>query len=138
MEQPAADDVSSTLQRLTAHIDTYVSPTLLVVGSLGNVTSLVVLARLSRKVLSTCLYLAVLCVTDLLVLYTRCGDRWMAHVTGHSVSEDLMKHYDIVCKLLPFTFNFTIHMSQWLVVATAVEGVIAAGFPQRSDTLIYG
>jgi len=122
----------------------YVSPLLLVVGSLGNVTSLVVLSRLSRKVLSTCLYLAVLCVADLLVLYTRCGNQWFANLTGYDVTMtsltgydvfgSLMIHYDIVCKSLPFAFNFAFHLTHWLVVATAIEGVIVAGFPQRSSS----
>jgi len=43
-----------------------------------------------------------------------------------------MTQYDIVCKSLPFAISFTFHLSKWLVVATAVEGVIATGFPQRS------
>jgi len=98
---------------------------------LGNATSLVVLTRLSRKVLSTCLYLAALCVADLAVLFTRCGNDWLRGVTGYDVSWNLMIHYDIVCKALPFAFNFTFHLSKWLVVATAIEGVIATGFPQR-------
>ena len=120
------------LMRLAADVGTYMSPLLLVVGLLGNVTSLVILSRLSRKVLSTCLYLAVLCVADLLVLYTRCGNNWLKMVTGYDVTNSLMIHYDIVCKSLPFAFNFTFHLSRWLVVATAIEGVIATGFPQRS------
>ena len=120
------------LMRLAADINTYLSPLLLVIGSLGNVTSLVVLSRLSRKVFSTCLYLAVLCVADLLVLYTRCGNDWLFIVTGYDVTNSLMIHYDIVCKSLPFAFNFMFHLSKWLVVATAIEGVIATGFPQRS------
>jgi len=128
---PEDGDVPMLLE-LSEHIDIYLSPLLLVVGSLGNVTSLVVLSRLSRKVLSTCLYLAVLCVADLLVLYTRCGNHWLMKVTGYDVNWSLMIHYDIVCKSLPFAFNFTYHLSKWLVVATAIEGVIATGFPQRS------
>jgi len=46
------------LVQLADNINTYVSPLLLIVGSLGNLMSLLVLSRLSRKVLSTCLYLA--------------------------------------------------------------------------------
>jgi len=39
------------------------------------------------QVLSTCFYLAVLCVADLLVLYTRCGNSWLQNsVIGYSVS----------------------------------------------------
>jgi len=128
----------STLAKLCVDIDTYMSPLLLVVGSLGNLTSLVVLCRLSRKVLSTCFYLAVLCVADLVWLYTRCGDSWLKNrVVGYSVTWQLMIHYDIVCKLLPFAISFTFHLSKWLVVATAIEGVVATGFPQRSSLSLF-
>jgi len=129
---PQPDDDISTLHELFYNIHIYMSPVLLVVGSLGNVTSLVVLSRLSHKVLSTCLYLAVLCVADLLLLYTRCGNNWLYDVIAYDVSWSLMTHYDIVCKSLPFAFNFVFHLSKWLVVATAIEGLIATGFPQRS------
>jgi len=134
---PPLDEDQETLIKfldLFEQIEIYASPLLLVVGSLGNVTSLVVLSRLSRKVLSTCVYLSVLCVADLLVLLTRCGNPWLANLTGYDVFNSLMIHYDIVCKSLPFAFNFTFHLTRWLVVATAVEGVIVTGFPQRSSS----
>jgi len=50
LESAAAGDVSTLQAQLKSDIDAYMSPLLLVVGSLGNLTSLVVLARLSRKV----------------------------------------------------------------------------------------
>ena len=78
-----------------------------------------------------------LCVDDLLVLYTRCGDEWLTGVIGYSVSWRLMVNYDIVCKALPFAISFAFHLTKWLVVATAIEGVIAAGFPQRSSGNLY-
>jgi len=116
----------------TQRIGYYTSPLLLIVGSLGNVMSLIVLSRLSRKVLSTCLYLAVLCVTELIVLYMRCGNDWLTDVTGYNFTWNLMIRYDIMCKLLPFAVSFIFHLSKWLVVATAIEGVIITGLPQRS------
>jgi len=85
---PPLDEDQETLIKfldLFEQIEIYASPLLLVVGSLGNVTSLVVLSRLSRKVLSTCVYLSVLCVADLLVLLTRCGNPWLANLTGYDV-----------------------------------------------------
>jgi len=46
------------------------------------------------KVLSTCFYLAVLCVADLLVLYTRCGTSWLQNsVIGYDVTWELMTQY---------------------------------------------
>jgi len=127
---PDYGDVLMLLE-LSGRIDKYLSPLLLVVGSLGNVTSLVVLSRLSRKVLSTCLYLAVLCVADLVVLYTRCGNDWLKIVIEYDVSISLMTHYDIICKSLPFAISCTFHLTKWLIVASAIEGVITTGFPQR-------
>lgn len=58
----------------------YLSPLWLVLGTLGNILSVIVLQRLSKTITSTCLYLAVLAVVDLIVLYTRCGNDWLAQI----------------------------------------------------------
>jgi hypothetical protein len=110
---------------------TYTFPLLLVVGTLGNVVSLIVLRRLSRDVLSTCLYLAVQCAADLFVLYTRCGNAWV-HVMSNcrfDVNEYLLARSEMICKSLPFACGSVDHLSRWLATAAAIEGVIACRFP---------
>ena len=113
----------------------YVSPFLLFFGTVGNILSLVVLSKLSREVFSTCIYLAVLAVVDLLVLYTRCGNDWLRQVASLDLSNMLMVYSESICKVYPFVFNFLFHLSKWLIVAMAVEGFIATKYPHKVPTM---
>ena len=109
----------------------YVSPILLLLGTIGNVFSVIVLQKLSRKVMSTCLYLAVLAVVDLIVLYTRCGNDWLTHLAKVDLSNRLMVYSESICKVYPFVFNFIVHLSRWLIVAMTIEAFIAIKYPPK-------
>ena len=111
----------------------YVSPFLLLLGSVGNFLSLLVMYRLSQRVLSTCIYLCLLAPVDLLVLYTRCGNEWLRRVSHHDLSNVLMLSSESVCKVYPFVFNFLFHLSKWLMVCVAVEGLIGSRYPERVE-----
>jgi len=133
-----SDDNSSTLYEyeddvvvLGDDFKLYAWPILLVVGTLGNIMSLVVLRKLSRDVMSTCLYLAVECAADLLVLFTRCGNDWVLILTAYDVSTNLMMCSEMICKSLPFICGSLHHLSRWLITAAAIDGFIAAMYPHR-------
>lgn len=109
----------------------YISPLLLLLGTLGNIFSVIVLRKLSRKVMSTCLYLAVLSIVDLIVLYTRCGNDWLTNVSKIDLSNRLMVYSESICKVYPFVFNFIVHLSRWLIVAMTIEAFIAIKYPPK-------
>ena len=113
----------------------YVSPFLLFFGTLGNVFSVIVLQKLSQDVFSTCIYLALLAVVDLLVLYTRCGNDWLSNVAHIDLSNMLMVSSESICKVYPFVFNFVFHLSKWLLVSMAIEGFIATKYPEKVLTM---
>jgi hypothetical protein len=130
-----SDDVElyDLVEQQEREIRKHTAPALLIIGTVGNVVSLVVLRRLSIDVMSTCLYLTVLCVTDLLVLYTRCGDEWLSIVfeKDGSYIAALQTRSDMVCKSLPFICGSVYFLSRWMMTATAIEGVIACRYPHR-------
>jgi hypothetical protein len=117
------------------YITLTLSPFFLLIGTVGNLMSLIILLQLSREVISTCLYLAVLSIMDLLVLYTRCGNQWLMSITELDISTMLMMSSPSICKVYPFVFNFIFHMMRWLVVSTAIEGVIATKYPDKVNRL---
>ena len=123
-EQDAADAITI-----------YIYPIILFIGTIGNIFSLIIMYRLSHKVLSTCIYLSVLAIVDLLVLYTRCGNDWLLKVSHVDLSHTLMISSDSVCKVYPFFFNFLFHTSKWLLVCTATEGMISTCYPERMYTM---
>ncbi len=109
----------------------YASPVFLVVGTMGNLLSCIVLFKMSEKVLTTCLYLAVICIIDLLVLYIRCGNMWLAHLADINVEVTAKHSSNSVCKIYPFVSNFALHLSIWLLVAMATETTIVTLKPDR-------
>ena len=107
------------------YIYAYVFPVFLSVATIGNALCFLVMLQLCRQVWSTCVYLALVAVIDLVVLYTRCGNDWMVHKYQLDFSNMLMTYSDSICKAYPFTFNLLLQLGRWLLVATAVEGMIA-------------
>ena len=93
------------------------------------------LQKLCREVVSTCSYLALLTVADILLLYTRCGNDWFSEMIQVDISNMLMVYSESICKVYPFLYNFIFHMSRWLLVATAIEGFIATRYPHRAFQL---
>ena len=103
---------------------TYGAPVLLVIGTFSNIISAIILFKMCQKVLSTCLYLFVLTMLDLIVLYVRCGNDWLQHLTHVNVQRIAMFSSNSVCKIFPFVSNFALHLSIWLVVAMVTETTI--------------
>ncbi|KAI0218461.1 hypothetical protein LSAT2_029851 [Lamellibrachia satsuma] len=109
----------------------YATPVLLAWGTLGNVLCAVVLARMSRRALSTCVYVVAANITDLAVLHMRIGNDWLDDVTGVNarLSATLSSHS--VCKLYPFVSGFLSHLAVWLIACIAAELAIVTVRPQR-------
>ena len=113
----------------------YFSPLLLFFGTFGNILSVIILQKLSKKVISTCLYLSVLAVVDLIVLYTRCGNEWLVNMSHIDLSNRLMVYSESICKVYPFVFSFIFHLQRWLIVAMSVEAFISITYPQNVVTM---
>ncbi|GFO28820.1 FMRFamide receptor [Plakobranchus ocellatus] len=114
------------------YIQLTVFPVLLLQGILGNALAIPTLVSLGRSAWSTLLYLALLGVTDLIVLFSRCGDAWYMRITGTSLSEQMIDASDAVCRTYHFAFAFVTHINRWLMVAAAVEMMIATKWPGQT------
>ncbi|XP_048253488.1 uncharacterized protein LOC124111619 isoform X1 [Haliotis rufescens] len=110
-------------------IKRYIYPIILFIGTVGNLTSIRYLHNLSVNVWSTCLYLTVLSFIDLVTLYVDCGNKWFEIVSDINLSVKISETSGAVCKVYPFIFQFFLHFSPWIVVATSVELTIASKFP---------
>ena len=108
----------------------YGAPFLLVVGTIGNVVSAIVLWRLLRKVLSTCVYVFVMMPVDLVALYIRCGNDWLVHTADVNVRHIAMLSSKSMCKIYPFVEDLALHFTIWMTVAMAVETAIVTMKPK--------
>ena len=83
----------------------YVPPLLLITGTIGNILSAIVLWKFIQKVLSTCLYLFVVQISDLIVLYLLCGNIWFDTLTGLDIRKKAMLSNNSVCKYYVLSNN---------------------------------
>lgn len=109
----------------------YVPPILLVLGVVGNLLSFIILMRRSMRGCSTYLYLAVLSITDTLVLIVGLLRLWVGELTGY----DPRDHTNGMCKAINVV-GYTISIySVWLIVAVTVERYVAICYPLQSLSL---
>lgn len=118
--------------QLAVNIETYFFPFLLVLGTLGNVFSLLPLRHLSLHAWSTCYYLFILCAVDLVILYIHCGGTWYAKITDYYVSIKVMNSSNATCKIFLFITNVLLQLWPWLMVALCVELMFSTRFPLRT------
>ena len=91
---------SNIFLSIVYRIEIVIFPILILVGSICNVTTFIVMRRRRMRVSSTCIYMAALAVTDTLVLWTGCLNQWLflIHLPTLVVTSNF------TCKLLPFLF----------------------------------
>ena len=108
----------------------YVPPILIILGTLGNLMSCVILCRKAMRKFSTYTYLAVLSLTDTLVLHVGLMRLWVAQLTGYDVRDTA----GWLCKVVNFTGYTVSDYSVWLIVAVTVERYIVVANPLRATT----
>ena len=92
------DEVLQTREMQVLHqIQTFVPPFFVILGTIGNITSLILLmTRQSGNGNSICVYLASLTLCNLLTLDLWCGVDWIAHVSDHLYFANIV---DWFCRL---------------------------------------
>lgn len=104
---------------------------MLVIGTIGNVLSLVILTRKPMRKLSTYTYLAVLSMTDTLVLYIGLLRIWVSEITG----KDVREHASWMCKTTNVLGYTVSDYSVWLIIAMTVERWIAVCLPLKAPSM---
>lgn len=122
----------SAEEKIINYIYVYGSPIILFIATLGNTLALFVLSKLSKQLLSSCLYLSVVCVSDLIQLYIHLGNEWLIHLIRTDLSTKLMNGSEVLCKLEPFITDLTIQLSKWLLVSVSLENLLAVRAPARA------
>ena len=107
-----------------------VPPFLLLLGTIGNILSIVVLTRKSIKISTTALYLTFLAFSDLLVLYTGLLRQWIIYVFKYDV-----RHVsEAVCKIHIWLLYTSLDFSAWILIAVTLERVILVYCPHTAKT----
>ena len=106
----------------------YLTPIIVIVGTIGNMLSFAVLLRKPMRGTSVYVYLAALAWADTAVLYLSAFKTWIRIMTGW----ELLHVSEAGCKILMHLFVVSLHMAAWLIVAMSVDRLIAVLMPFRA------
>jgi hypothetical protein len=114
--------------KVAISILSYVLPAVIIIGSVGNILSFVVLMRQRMRNTSVYVYLAVLACADTSVLYLSAFKTWLRMLTGF----ELLHISNFSCKIIIFLFLLSLHLSAWLIVITTFDRFVAIWMPFKA------
>ncbi|CAH1776724.1 unnamed protein product [Owenia fusiformis] len=124
-------------QILAENIWLYVSPVLLLIGTVGNILVIIVLSRKQMRISTSSIYMICLAFSDLGVLYTGLPRQWLRRFgiwnddSNEYVYTDLRAFTEAGCKFHIFMLYYFQHMSTYILICFSWERVIAVYFPFR-------
>lgn len=106
-------------------------PVVIIVGTIGNIFSFILMLQREMRQTSTYFYLAILAVADTVVLFVSAFKTWIRAWSNF----ELLHISDASCKILMFLTYFSLHLSAWLIVAVTVERFILVRFPLKAKSI---
>ena len=97
------------------------------VGTIGNILSLIIMCTKKIRSSTTSLYLRVLAVVDLTILYTGLLQLYIKNFTGY----DIRLGSRMACKFQMFYGYFILQFNSWLIVTVTLERLFAVIFPHK-------
>ncbi|XP_069114725.1 probable G-protein coupled receptor 139 [Argopecten irradians] len=107
----------------------YMPPVLLLLGTVGNVLSFLILRHKTMNRMSTNTFLAALSIADSFVLLIGLFRKWLGEITNI----DLQTESRLLCKLIAVLAYSTSQYSVWLIVAVTIERYIVVCHPLRAS-----
>ena len=105
---------------------TYIPPVIIIVGTIGNVLTLIAVTNRHCRKSSFTVYLAAMAITDTAYLYSAALFGWLTRVFHFS------SFWNLVCKVTCFLTILTSHSSSWLIAALTVERMFCMYFPHKT------
>ena len=115
---------------ISANLNFYVFPVILLIGLPGNVISFIVLVFSSLRRNTTSVYLAVISVLDTTIL----GGGIFFYVNSEFPNLGILT--DISCKVINVCFYVCIHYNVLLIVAVTAERFVVVVFPLKAQLWI--
>ena len=110
---------------------TYGSPFLVILGTIGNVLSAIVMQSKRLRKYTTSVYLTMLACVDTAVLYTGLSRQWVLAV----FNTDLRFLTSGLCKLHLFLMYFLVQLEAWILVCVSIERLVAVWLPLKAQRI---
>ncbi|KAK3099234.1 hypothetical protein FSP39_001315 [Pinctada imbricata] len=102
-----------------------VPPIFIILGTLGNILSIVVLNRKNLRRTTTSFYLTVLAISDIMILYSGLLRQWILAM----YQIDIRHSNPFMCKVNFFSVYFFADLTGWILVAVTLERVFLVWHP---------
>ncbi|XP_061162880.1 uncharacterized protein LOC133172089 [Saccostrea echinata] len=112
-------------------VETYVYPIFLFLGTILTPPLVVLLYKFSYTVWSSCFFLAMTLILDLVLLCVYCGDKWYLQVHKESLSLQIISMSNASCKVYTFLMSFIRYLSPWIMVVISGDVFISMNYPNR-------
>lgn len=109
----------------------YVFPVIIGLGTIGNILSFLVMVRRAMIITPTCFYMAILAISDTVILYVDCLRKWSFIVYG----ENSWNLNTAACRSFYFLSYSSFHYSVWIIVAMTMERFFAIRYPLKFLTV---
>ena len=110
---------------------TYITPVIIIAGTIGNVLSLIVVTNPHCRKSSFTVYLSALAITDTAYLYFAALSEWLINVFALNYGS----FGNFMCKVAGFLSFLTSQSSSWLVAALTVERTFCTYFPHKTKAV---
>lgn len=129
LNYPVQEMPDCTLYDLQNSFLLYVLPILIVVGTIGNVLTIIVIKRTKLCEFSVGFYLYVYAIDNLLTIYVVYGLTWLSHVAEIPEVENVS---DGICRLWSFIYRMIMHSGVWFVTAALIDRYISVAHPDKA------
>jgi len=119
------------LYRVSQYLWQCGSPVLILVGTVGNVLSILVLRRPKLRQSTTMFYLTCLSFGDLFTLYTGLLRYWISETFG----EDIRNISSVSCKLHTFLVYYSLDITVWILVSVTLDRCVSVSLPFKSKRI---
>ena len=120
--------VQSLALDITGAMNTYYTPTVLILGIICNTLNLIVMCSRSLRMHTTCNYMAAIAATD----WLSSSINFVSWIYDYIEDSMLRDNSVVACKLRNFLLFFSVHASVCLMIAMTVEKFIAVVLPFRA------
>lgn len=128
--------IQSSEHHIKEALALYVPPTLLAIGSVGNILIVVVLYQHNMRLKhSPWHYMVTLAVIHTVVLHMGCGSQWLSRILQ---KPHLVLFADWLCKVWSFLSNTMRYSCNWLVVLFALDRFLLMWYPLRASYISNG
>ena len=118
-------------QNIALIIWTYICPSIIIVGTVGNVLSLMAVTNRHCRKSSFTVYLAALAITDTTYLYACVLPDWLTNVFAFRLGS----YGNTWCKVTWFLSFLTSQSSSWLIAALTAERMFCTYFPHKTKAV---